>query len=407
MHHKGAPLPSMPHIEMTVQMLRQADVGSPRPPIRARNRSGPSRPDRSTRVDWEVEPDLSNATPFLAAAAVTGGEMIIPHWPQLTTQPGRRHPGDPGAHGRRGAPRPRQTAACAGPSGWPGSTSTCTTSASSPRPWPPLPPLPIRPPGCAASPICAGTRPTGWRRCPPRSTALGGKVAETADGLDIEPTPLHGGPWHSYADHRMATAGAILGLRVPGVEIEDVGTTAKTLPGLRIPMGDNAFRTRTRMERRTEAPRVRRVRRPGAPGQGLAPAHQDPPRTPGCASGDGDLRRSRAVELRARRGSGSAHHRDACARTGPHRRSWWAIRSTWWAICRASPTPWPASSGSPIAQRCCGAPPMTPIRSSASSSPTPNSCSSSSPWPIRRPAPDSWNAPWPPPTPVGWNRSCA
>ena len=36
--------------------------------------------------------------------------------------------------------------------------------------------------------------------------------------------------WGSYADHRMATAGAIVGLRVAGVEVEDIGTTAKTLP---------------------------------------------------------------------------------------------------------------------------------------------------------------------------------
>ncbi|WP_040811852.1 3-phosphoshikimate 1-carboxyvinyltransferase, partial [Nocardia concava] len=60
---------------------------------------------------------------------------------------------------------------------------------------------------------------------------LGGKVTETEDGLTIVPNPLTGGQWHSYADHRMATAGAILGLVTPGVEIEDIGTTAKTLPG--------------------------------------------------------------------------------------------------------------------------------------------------------------------------------
>ncbi len=59
---------------------------------------------------------------------------------------------------------------------------------------------------------------------------LGGQCAETADGLQITATPLHGGIWQSYADHRMATAGAIIGLRVPGVEVEDIATTAKTLP---------------------------------------------------------------------------------------------------------------------------------------------------------------------------------
>ena len=58
----------------------------------------------------------------------------------------------------------------------------------------------------------------------------GGDCAETPDGLVITAAPLHGGVWHSYADHRMATAGAIIGLRVPGVEVQDIATTAKTLP---------------------------------------------------------------------------------------------------------------------------------------------------------------------------------
>ena len=59
---------------------------------------------------------------------------------------------------------------------------------------------------------------------------LGGDAEETADGLVIRPAKLHGGVVHSYADHRMATAGAILGLAVHGVEVEDIGTTSKTMP---------------------------------------------------------------------------------------------------------------------------------------------------------------------------------
>ena len=64
-----------------------------------------------------------------------------------------------------------------------------------------------------------------------RHVPMGGKVTELSDGLRIDPAPLHGGEWPCYADHRMATAGAILGLKVPGIEIEDISTTAKTLPG--------------------------------------------------------------------------------------------------------------------------------------------------------------------------------
>jgi 3-phosphoshikimate 1-carboxyvinyltransferase len=59
---------------------------------------------------------------------------------------------------------------------------------------------------------------------------LGCDVSETADGLRIRPRPLHGGVFHTYEDHRLATAAAVVGLAVPGVQVENVGTTAKTLP---------------------------------------------------------------------------------------------------------------------------------------------------------------------------------
>jgi 3-phosphoshikimate 1-carboxyvinyltransferase len=60
---------------------------------------------------------------------------------------------------------------------------------------------------------------------------IGGIARETADGLEIEPSNnLHGALWHTYEDHRMATAGAIIGLSVPGIEIEDITTTSKTMP---------------------------------------------------------------------------------------------------------------------------------------------------------------------------------
>ena len=61
--------------------------------------------------------------------------------------------------------------------------------------------------------------------------AVGCGVTELDDGLEITPAPLRGAPWRAYADHRMATAGAIVGLAVPGVEVDDVECTSKTLPG--------------------------------------------------------------------------------------------------------------------------------------------------------------------------------
>jgi len=60
--------------------------------------------------------------------------------------------------------------------------------------------------------------------------ALGGDVTQTADGLEIRPKPLRGGLFGTYNDHRMAHAAAVLGLLVDGLEIENIGTTAKTLP---------------------------------------------------------------------------------------------------------------------------------------------------------------------------------
>jgi 3-phosphoshikimate 1-carboxyvinyltransferase len=60
--------------------------------------------------------------------------------------------------------------------------------------------------------------------------ALGGNATETDDGLIIRPATLTGGPWHAYDDHRMATAGAIIGLAVPGVTVDDIDSTSKTLP---------------------------------------------------------------------------------------------------------------------------------------------------------------------------------
>jgi 3-phosphoshikimate 1-carboxyvinyltransferase len=60
--------------------------------------------------------------------------------------------------------------------------------------------------------------------------SIGGQATETPDGMIIKPSTLHGGLWKTYEDHRMATAGAIIGLRVPGIEIEDISVTTKTIP---------------------------------------------------------------------------------------------------------------------------------------------------------------------------------
>ncbi|WP_279104757.1 3-phosphoshikimate 1-carboxyvinyltransferase, partial [Gordonia paraffinivorans] len=84
--HEGPPVPSTPHIDMTVEMLATAGVAvDTSEPNVWKVAPGPIR-----AVDWTVEPDLSNAAAFLAAAAVTGGVVRVPYWPAVTTQPGAR-----------------------------------------------------------------------------------------------------------------------------------------------------------------------------------------------------------------------------------------------------------------------------------------------------------------------------
>jgi 3-phosphoshikimate 1-carboxyvinyltransferase len=59
---------------------------------------------------------------------------------------------------------------------------------------------------------------------------LGGDVRETEDGLEIRPQRMHGGTVKTYDDHRIVMAAAVLGLVVPGVQVENAETVAKTLP---------------------------------------------------------------------------------------------------------------------------------------------------------------------------------
>ncbi|GLX10737.1 3-phosphoshikimate 1-carboxyvinyltransferase [Microbispora sp. NBRC 16548] len=223
--HSGPPVPSMPHIEMTVQMLRQAgvevddserDVWRVQPgPIRAR--------------DVTVEPDLSNAAPFLAAALVTGGSVVVPDWPEETTQGGDALRGLLAEMGAR-VERVPEGLRVTGEGRVRGidadlrdvSELTPTIAALAA-----LADGPSRIRGVAHIRGHETDRITALAK---EINRLGGDARETDDGLDIHPRPLAGGVFHSYADHRMATAGAVIGLAVPGVEVEDIATTAKTLP---------------------------------------------------------------------------------------------------------------------------------------------------------------------------------
>jgi 3-phosphoshikimate 1-carboxyvinyltransferase len=215
----------MPHIEMTVQMLRQAgvevddserDVWRVQPgPIRAR--------------DVTVEPDLSNAAPFLAAALVTGGSVVVPDWPEETTQGGDALRGllaEMGARVERVPEGLRVTGEgrVRGIDADLRDVSELTPTIAA------LAALADGPSRIRGVAHIRGHETDRITALATEINRLGGDARETDDGLDIHPRPLTGGVFHSYADHRMATAGAVIGLAVPGVEVEDIATTAKTLP---------------------------------------------------------------------------------------------------------------------------------------------------------------------------------
>ena len=224
--HEGEPIPSLPHIDMTVEQLRMRGVDV--------DDSEPDRwlvrPSRIHAVDVLVEPDLSNAAPFLAAGLVTGGSVTVLDWSVRTTQAGDAlreivtlmgggveltdegltvtgggtlHGIDYDLHDV-GELTPAVAAMCLmadGPSHLRGIAH-------------------IR--GHETDRLAALTT---------EFNSMGAHVTETEDGLTIRPARLNGGRFRTYADHRMAHAGVILGLAVDGVAVEDIGTTSKTFPG--------------------------------------------------------------------------------------------------------------------------------------------------------------------------------
>lgn len=223
--HTGERLPSMPHIDMTVETLTRRGIKVTRP--------GPGEwmveggVPRSREI--AIEPDLSNAAPFLAAALVAGGEVSIEGWPNRSTQPGALLPDllerlGADVHRADGVLIVRGTGRIRG--------SEFDLSAAGE-----LAPTFVGLAALADEP----TTITGIGHIRLHETdriaalagnlrALGGEALELEDGIRIIPATLRGGTWPAHHDHRMATTGALIGLRVPGVEIDEIGTTAKTLP---------------------------------------------------------------------------------------------------------------------------------------------------------------------------------
>ncbi|MDO9377811.1 MAG: 3-phosphoshikimate 1-carboxyvinyltransferase [Nocardioidaceae bacterium] len=226
LRHDGKPVPSMPHVEMTLTELRRRGVEvDDSEPNRWVVRPGPV-----SALDTPVEPDLSNAGAFVAAALVTGGTVRVQGWPERTDQAGDRWRELAGLFGA-------DVEVVDG---------TLTVSASG------------RPHGIdvdlhdegeltpVVAAVCAvadgpsrlrgvahlrGHETDRLAALVTEITRLGGEARELDDGIEIRPRALHGAELLTYADHRMAHAAAVLGLAVPDVLVHDVETTAKTFPG--------------------------------------------------------------------------------------------------------------------------------------------------------------------------------
>lgn len=223
--HVGKELPSLPHIEMTLDTLRSRGVNA----YAIDERTWRVEPGEISGGRFVIEPDLSNAGPFLAAAMVAGGSVSIPNWPSKTTQVGNEFvnllprmganvslkddvltiTSDGVIHGidvdlSIGGELAPVIAALAA-----------------------LADSPSRLRGIAH---LRGHETDRLKALAAEINRAGGDATETEDGLIINPAPLHGCFWETYEDHRMATAGAIIGLRVPGIVVENIETTSKTMP---------------------------------------------------------------------------------------------------------------------------------------------------------------------------------
>ncbi|NUU31119.1 3-phosphoshikimate 1-carboxyvinyltransferase [Arthrobacter sp. C9C5] len=224
LEHVGKPVPSLDHINMTVAVLRGVGV--------AVDDSAPNHwvvsPGPIRAFDQRIEQDLSNAGPFLAAALATRGTVRIPNWPAGTTQVGDLWRGILATMGATVTLEDGTLTVSGGPEIKGGDFDETSELAPTVAALCALATGPSRLSGIAH---LRGHETDRLAALVAEINRLGGDAEETADGLIIRPAKLHGGVVHSYADHRMATAGAILGLAVPGVEVEDIATTAKTMPG--------------------------------------------------------------------------------------------------------------------------------------------------------------------------------
>ena len=221
--HIGTSLPSLPHIEMTIAMLREKGVE-----VIVGDNQWIVKPAVMHGSDQVIEPDLSNAAPFMGAAMISGGTVVIRDWPHSTTQPGDELRSIFTQMGARVEFRGSDLAITGDQIHGididlhdvgeltPSIAALCVFADS---------PSYLR--GIAHLRTHETDRLTALAT---EINNLGGEVIEEPSALRIIPKPLHAGVFHTYDDHRLATAGAMIGLRIPRIEVENIETTRKTLP---------------------------------------------------------------------------------------------------------------------------------------------------------------------------------
>jgi 3-phosphoshikimate 1-carboxyvinyltransferase len=186
-------------------------------------------PGRLSGRGWDVEPDLSGAVPFFAAALVTGGEVTLLGWPRSSAQPVDRlrslldQMGGIVTLGTDGL-TVRGTGVVHGIDADLSDVSELTPALTA------LAALADSPSKLRGVAHIRGHETDRLAALAREVSGLGADITESRDGLEIRPRPLRGGVFETYDDHRMAHAAAVIGLVVPGVELSDVACTSKTLP---------------------------------------------------------------------------------------------------------------------------------------------------------------------------------
>lgn len=225
-HSGPRDVPSRPHIDMTVAMLAARGVAISTPDAA----TWVVAPGKVAATDDVIEPDLTTAAVFLAAALVVGGSVSVPGWPAHTVQPGAAVPDMLTRFGgtfelRDGILTVTGDGRLSGVDVDLSETSELTPVVAA------LAALADGPSTIRGVAHIRGHETDRLAALEAEINALGGRARQTSDGLHIDPVPLTGGLFGCYADHRMAHAGALIGLAVPGVTLDDVACTSKTMPG--------------------------------------------------------------------------------------------------------------------------------------------------------------------------------